>query len=137
MQQQELPAPPPAAAAAAAEAADAAAEAAVAAAAEACSSSKLKKQQAAESTNKQKCGLYCALLGTRWKQHPHFFVVLFVRDHAVQQQMKGKNQTKLMLQTLAGRTDLAFCSIRISETSGNQRSLSSTATTKARFRRDE
>ena len=32
--------------------------AAAAAAAEACSSSKLQKQQAAESTNKQKCGLY-------------------------------------------------------------------------------
>ena len=49
---------------------------AAAAAAEACSSSKLRKQQAADSTNKQKCGLSCALLGTRWNQHPHFFVVL-------------------------------------------------------------
>ena len=38
--------------------------AAAAAAAEACS------------TNKQICGLSCALLGTRWNQHPHFFVVL-------------------------------------------------------------
>ena len=45
------------------------------AAAEACSSSKLRKQQAADSTNKQKCGLSCALLGTRWNHHPHFFVV--------------------------------------------------------------
>ena len=42
----------------------AAAAAAAAAAAEACS------------TNKQMCGLSCALLGTRWNQHPHFFVVL-------------------------------------------------------------
>ena len=59
--------------------------AAAAAAAEACSSSKLQKQQAAESTNKQKCGLSCALLGTRWNQHPPFFVVLFVRAQAEQQ----------------------------------------------------
>ena len=48
---------------------------AAAAAVEACSSSKLQKQQAAESTNRQKCGLSCALLGTRWNQQPHFFVV--------------------------------------------------------------
>jgi len=37
---------------------------------------KLQKQHAAWSTNKQICGLSCALLGTRWNQHPHFFVVL-------------------------------------------------------------
>ena len=64
------------------------AAAAAAAAAEACSSSKPQKQQAAESTNKHKCGLSCALLGTRWNQHPHFFVVLFVRDQAEQQEME-------------------------------------------------
>ena len=59
--------------------------AAAAAAAEACRSSMLQKQQAAENTNKQKCGLSCALLGTRWTQNPHFFVVLFVREQAEQQ----------------------------------------------------
>ena len=62
----------------------AAAAAAAAAATEACSSSKVQKQEAVESTNKQKRGLSCALLGTRWNQHPNFFVVLFVRDQAEQ-----------------------------------------------------
>ena len=60
------------------------AAAATATAAAAGSSSKLQKQQAAEST-KQKCGLSCALLGTRWNQRPYFFVVLFVRNQAEQQ----------------------------------------------------
>ena len=49
-----------------------AAAAAAAAATEACSSSKVQKQEAVESTNKQKRGLSCALLGTRWNQRFHF-----------------------------------------------------------------
>ena len=65
----------------------AAAAASAAAAAEACSSSKLQKQHPAESTNKQRSAVSCALRGTRWNQHPHFFAVLFVRDQA-EQQMK-------------------------------------------------
>ena len=94
-----------------------AAAAAAAAAAEACSISKVQKQQAAESTNKQKCGLSCALVGTRWNQQSHFFVVLLVRDQAsstTNEQMK--NQTKLLLPILVGQTDLASCSLRISIT---------------------
>ena len=75
------------------------------------SSSKLQKQLAAASTNKQKCGLSCAFLGTRWNQRPHFFVVLFVRDQA-EQQMKLKNLAKLFL----FQTDLASCRLRISIT---------------------
>ena len=89
VQQQDLPA---------------AAAATAAAAAEACSSSKLRKQQAAESTTKQKCGLSCALLGTGWNQHPHFFAVLFVLDHAVQQNEMNKTDavsyTHLTLPTI-------------------------------------
>ena len=72
------------------------AAAAEAAATEAWSRSKLQKQQAAESTNKQKRGLSCALLGTRWNQHPHFFVVLFVRDQEVQPSEMKKSEKALL-----------------------------------------
>ena len=73
------------------------AAAAAAAAAEACSSRKLQTQQAAETTNKQKYGLSCALIGTRWNQYPHFFVALFVRDQAVQPNEMKKSEKALVL----------------------------------------
>ena len=58
-----------------------------------CSSSSsqgMQQQQAAEATSSRKhqlaeCCLSCALLGTRWNQHPNFFVVLFIRDQAERQ----------------------------------------------------
>ena len=128
-----------------------------AAAGSTCSNSMLQKHAAASSrrSNKQhhaptsRSAVYPALLGTRCNQHHHekialVFVVLFVRDQA--QQMKYKNQTNLLFQILAGR--YIYCCSPMSTLDANRlrishnhhqasSSLSSTATTKARFNREQ
>ena len=83
-----------------------AAAAAAAAAAEACSISKLQKQQAAESTNKQKCGVYLV----RCSAPAGISTLIFSLSSSSATKKGNKNEmkkTKLSFQILAGQTDLA------------------------------
>ena len=80
--------------------------AAAAAAAEACSNSKLQKQQAAESTNKQKCGVYLV----RCSAPAGISTLIFSLSSSSATKKSNKNEmkkTKLSFQILAGQTDLA------------------------------